>query len=100
MSTAAYNARPSSRYVEKADFFRINNLALTYEFSRSVVNRLNMQGLSVSLIGNNIHTFTGYGGYNVEAHTGSGKNDPLNAGLDMGTYPLNRMYSVKFNISL
>lgn len=95
MSTAAYNARVSSRYVENADFFRINNVALSYDLPRSIVSKLRMQTARLSLIGNNVYTFTSYTAYNVEAHTGGSKNDPLSAGLDMGTYPLSRMYSVK-----
>jgi len=100
MSTAAYNARPSSWYVEKSDFFRINNVALSYDFPRAFTSRLKIQALRLSLIGNNVYTFTGYRGYNFEAHTGSDtKNDPLNFGLDMGTYPLARMYSLKLNVT-
>ncbi len=71
MSTASYNARPSSHYVEKADFFRINNVALSYEFSRSFASRLKCRALRLTLIGNNLYTFTSYQAYNVEAHTGT-----------------------------
>ncbi|MBL7697461.1 MAG: TonB-dependent receptor [Chitinophagaceae bacterium] len=99
-STAPYNARPSTRYVQNADFFRFNNVALTYDFHGRMISRLKLQALRLSVIGNNLYTITSYEGYNVEAHTGSFKNDPLNAGLDMGTYPLNRMYSVKLNVVL
>lgn len=99
-STAPYNARPSTRYVQNADFLRINNVALSYEFPRAMVSRLKMQAVRLTVIGNNVYTFTSYRGYNVEAHTGSSKNNPLAAGLDMGTYPLARMFSAKLNITL
>ena len=99
MSTAIYNSWVSTHFVDNADFLRINNLTLTYSVPKSLSDRLRVQALRLSLIGDNLHTFTSYRGYDVEASTGSSKNDPLSAGLDMGTYPLSRMYSLKINIT-
>lgn len=97
MSTGGYNTMISTHFVENADFLRINNLALTYSFPKSLLDLIKVQAFRLSLIANNLYTFTGYTGYTPEAS--SYGNDPLSAGLDMGTYPLTRMYSVKVNIT-
>jgi hypothetical protein len=99
MSTAIYNSMVSTQFVDNADFLRINNLSLSYDLPKSVLDHFKVAAIRLSLIGNNLHTFTSYKGYDVEASTGSSKNDPLSLGLDMGTYPLARMYSMKINIT-
>lgn len=55
------NPRWSSRFVEDADFVRIQNVSLSYNVPISqVVGAVDQLRLSVSV--NNLHTFTGYSG--------------------------------------
>lgn len=59
------NPRWSSRFVEDADFVRIQNVSLSYNVPISgVVDAVDQLTLSASV--NNLHTFTGYSGINPQ----------------------------------
>ena len=87
------NAKFSSHYVEKADFFKLDNLSIGYTFDISEENKY-LKGLRVSLSGQNLFTITNYTGSDPEpALTDQGNSDngasvvgnfrdPLTPGID------------------
>jgi len=86
------NAKFSSHYVEKADFFKLDNLAIGYTFDISEDNKY-LKGLRVSLSGQNLFTITNYTGADPEpalTDRGTADNggfigtnpDPLTPGID------------------
>lgn len=85
----------SSKYIESADYFRLENLSLSYTLPKRVLKFAEMQ-LHFSC--QNVFTITGYKGIDPAAISSYGNID-LNNGLDLGVFPLNRSYTfgVRFN---
>ncbi len=67
------NATFSSHYVEKADFFRLDNLSIAYNFDLNENAQKYFQSISLSLTAQNVFTITNYTG-----------NDPDPALQDFG----------------
>jgi TonB-dependent starch-binding outer membrane protein SusC len=84
----------TSRFVEKGDFLRIQNIILGYSVPKSLLEKTgeNARINSVRLFAQvqNAFTFTAYKGLDPE----------LGIGFDNNTSPLNRTYTVGINIGL
>ena len=64
---ANLNELPASNYfLEKGDFFRINNLTLGYTLAANTLGRFKMQSLRVYATAQNLATFTKYKGLDPE----------------------------------
>lgn len=92
----------STRYVEKGDFIRLSNLSIGYTFDNTI-NAFSY--LKVYASGQNLFLITDYTGYDPE-HT-STPADPLAsgnvdiaAGINVGSYPNPRTFSVGVKIGL
>ena len=69
------NAKFSSHYVEKADFLKLDNLSIGYTFDIPESNKY-LEGVRVSLSGQNLFTITSYTGADPEpALTDQGNSD-------------------------
>lgn len=66
---AITNAKYSSLYVEKADFFRLDNLSIGYTFDIAEDNKY-LNSVRLSLSGQNLFTITGYTGADPEPSLG------------------------------
>lgn len=99
-STAHINATNiSDLYVQDADFLRINNLTVGYDFGRLLKNVPWIGGAKVYVSVNNLHTFTGYDGMDPDvAYGGDARAFGWASGIDLGLYPLPR--TVLFGIDL
>ena len=92
-----YNSRVSDRYVEDADYLRIKNIVLTYDFPRGIVKKLYLQNLKLSVNVQNLYTFTGYSGYDPEVGSSNGQfsmqgQGMLMYGVDTGRVPSPRSF--------
>jgi len=86
------NAQFSSLYVEKADFFKLQNMTIGYNFDLSEKTQKYIKGINMSLTGTNLFTITNYTGNDPEASlsdTGAADNggeasgnDVLSPGID------------------
>ncbi|MDB5013521.1 MAG: hypothetical protein JWQ25_1723, partial [Daejeonella sp.] len=86
---------PASTYfLEKGDFFRINNLTLGYTLPKNVLARINVQKLRVFVTAQNLATITGYSGFTPEIISDS----PLSAGIESGIYPTTRTVAFGLNV--
>lgn len=85
----------SSRWVEDASYFRIRNITLGYNLPKTVIDRLKIQSLRLYGGIQNAFTSTKYLGYNPEV---SGYENALTGGVDYGSYPLARTYTIGLNI--
>lgn len=86
---------PASTYfLEKGDFFRINNLTLGYNLPKNMLNRINVQKLRVFITAQNLATITGYSGFTPEIAS----NSPLSAGIESGIYPTTRTVAFGLNV--
>lgn len=86
-------SRFSDRYVIDADYLRIKNLQLGYTFNNKLLSRLNIENLKLYVAAQNLYTFTDYSGVDVEFGSGT-----INSGVDTGTYPQARTYTIGMNL--
>lgn len=89
------NNQVSTRWVENASYLRIRNITLGYNLPRSLASRVSLQSLRVYVGVQNALTVSKYLGYNPEV---SGYEGPLTGGVDYGSYPLARTYTVGLNL--
>ena len=89
------NELPASTYfLEKGDFFRINNLTLGYTISNSMLSKMKMQSLRIYVTAQNVATFTKYSGFTPEISTGG----TLAAGIESAIYPTTRTFAFGINV--
>ena len=86
----------STRFLEDADFLRIKNVRISYDFPSRMFNGNVIQAARLSLSGTNLLTFTKYTGLDPEA---SSRNSLLSAGIDYTPYPLTRLISLEARLS-
>jgi len=89
-------ARFSSLYVEKADFFKLDNLTVNYAINTDKWKSID--GLDLSLNGQNLFVITGYTGLDPEPSLSDG-NDVLSPGIDRRTnYFASRTFTFGVNL--
>lgn len=98
---AANNKKPSTRFLFDASYIRIKNVNLGYTISDIGKNKTIIKSLRIYLSVQNLFTFTKYPGLDPEMQTSDnavGEGD-LAKGIDWGTYPMARVYTLGFNMS-
>ncbi|MBQ7422138.1 MAG: TonB-dependent receptor [Prevotella sp.] len=86
----------STRYMQDADFFRIQNVTVGYDFTK-LWKTSPFQQLRLYFQAQNLVTFTGYTGVDPEIGS-SGGTESWARGIDVGLYPISRTYLVGVNI--
>ncbi len=86
----------SSRYLEKGDFFKLANATVSYDLG-NVINGIN--GMVVSLTGQNLITLTNYSGFDPEINTVNLRNGVPSAGIEYIPYPTARVILLGLNAS-
>lgn len=82
----------SSKWVENANYFRLENISLAYEFPRAQTHFADVR-LSFSV--QNAFTITSYKGMNPATYSFGGDGTPAWAqGIDTGTMPVPRTYTI------
>jgi TonB-linked SusC/RagA family outer membrane protein len=90
------NRRASDRYIEDGSYLRIQNISLGYTLPTRWVSRLAIQQAKVYVNLQNLYTITGYSGFDPEI--GAFNQSSLLQNVDMGHYPVPRVYTVGLNI--
>ncbi len=90
------STEPSSRYIEKGSFLKLNSVTISYRFSQKIVKSLRLNGLMLSIEANNVWTWTPYWGQNPEATIR--KSDWSMPGVNDFRYPNNKQ--VVFNVQI
>lgn len=89
------NELPASTYfLEKGDFFRINNLTLGYTLGSNILSRVKMQSVRIYVTAQNVATFTKYSGFTPEISNGG----TLAAGIESAIYPTTRTFAFGVNV--
>ncbi|MGL4629558.1 MAG: SusC/RagA family TonB-linked outer membrane protein [Leadbetterella sp.] len=86
----------STRFLEKGDFVRLQNLNLGY---RVPVKNKNISNIRVFVTGQNLLTFTNYTGQDPEVSTNKTLNDIPSFGIDYSAYPRARTWTFGANFS-
>ena len=88
--------RASEILIQDASWFKIRNVALTYNFSNDLVSLLKLTNASLSVIGSNFLIWTPYRGFDPEGtQYGAGSNV---YGFTGKSVPLTQSYSLGLNI--
>jgi TonB-dependent starch-binding outer membrane protein SusC len=87
---------PSTRYLEKGDYFKLANATLSYNFGSigTMVKNVN-----VSLTGQNLLVFTKFTGFDPEVNTDKSVGGIPSIGLEYTPYPTSRTILLGFNFS-
>ncbi|RZK22776.1 MAG: TonB-dependent receptor [Hymenobacter sp.] len=90
-----------SRFVEKGDFVRVQNITLGYTVPARFTNALHLNRLRIYGQVQNLYTFTKYKGVDPEVNLnyGSGVNGNLVSGLDYASNPQQRVFTGGINVS-
>lgn len=86
----------STVYMEDADYFKIQNVTLGYDFKKAWKS-CPLQQLRLYVQASNLYTFTGYTGLDPEVGS-SGGADGWASGIDLGLYPPSRTWTVGASI--
>ncbi|MVN77507.1 SusC/RagA family TonB-linked outer membrane protein [Hymenobacter sp. HMF4947] len=96
---ASNNKQPSDRFLEDGSYLRLKNVQLGYTFSDKLLHPLRIASVRVFASVQNLLTFTKYTGLDPEQGTNSNSlGDGVRAtGIDFGTYPSARTFTVGLN---
>ena len=87
----------SSAYIEDGSFLKLKNLTIGYSLPESVIKNIPFSKLRIYASTQNLFTITGYKGLDPEIGL-QGGNATQN-GIDNGTYPSSRFYTVGLNVT-
>ena len=83
-SLTGASAAASTRFLEKGDFVRLQNLSLAYDMPLS--GKGVFKSMVFSVTGQNLFLMTDYSGLDPEVSSATGGNLP-SIGMDYGAYP-------------
>jgi len=91
----------STRWVEDGSYVRMKNISLGYQVPKFHLRRLGLASARIYVSGQNLLTITGYRGYDPEVNYNSGgnTNSNRNLGLDYGSYPNAKSYTVGLQVT-
>ena len=84
------------KYLESGDFLRLRNLSVGYTLPSNIAKKVAMKNARVYFTATNLFTLTKYTGLNPEVSIGGSSTTP---GVDSGSYPLSRTYTVGINVT-
>ena len=89
----------SDIFMQDADFVKINNLTLGYQFPESMLPTNVISGLRLYGAVSNLHTFTNYDGMDPDVrYGGDNENAGWASGVDLGLYPQSRTVMFGLNV--
>jgi TonB-linked SusC/RagA family outer membrane protein len=77
-------------YLQSTTWLRVQDVSLSYDFSKRIIDHLKMNQLQVYVSSKNTFLFSNWGGWDPETTTGSGR----------GAYPTMRSFILGINLSL
>jgi TonB-linked SusC/RagA family outer membrane protein len=88
-----------SYFVRDASYLRIRNITLGYNMPQALCSKIGINDVRLALSVQNAYTFTSYPLYNPQSNTHNGSSGVAQFGVDDGTYPLARVYSISLNFN-
>ncbi|MDW5287543.1 TonB-dependent receptor [Formosa sp. PL04] len=77
----------SDIFMHDADYLRINNLTVGFEFPESMLPANVFSKLNIYMAVTNLHTFTNYDGMDPDVSYGGNDDTTWASGVDLGLYP-------------
>lgn len=93
-STSALEKANSSKWVQKADWVKFRNISVGYTIPKHL---LKGHEFRVSVSAQNLWTITSYKGMDPEASVNGGRGSDIYGGVEYGTFPSPRIYTVGLN---
>ncbi len=93
----------NSRFVENADFLRVQNFIVGYRLPQALLSRVGGEGIrQIRVFGQvqNALTFTRYSGLDPELNAPATQNANAEFGVDRNTNPILRTFTVGINLGL
>lgn len=87
---------PSTRYMDKGSFLRVNNITLSYTLPSKIINKLTLDMLRVYVSANNPFIITNNLSFNPDV---SNSGNSLTPGIDNNNYPLPRSIIFGLNVT-
>jgi len=87
---------PSSAWIEDGSFLKLKNLTIGYTFPSNIINKITASKLRVYVSTQNLFTITKYTGLDPEIGLQNG--NATQNGVDNGTYPSSRYFTVGINV--
>lgn len=84
-------------WVEDGTYLKLREVSLTYNFPKTLTEKLPFTSGRLSLIGRNVLQFTNYSGWDPEVSSYSG-DVQQNFAVDYGVYPTQSTYSLSLNL--
>lgn len=88
---------PSTQFLEDADFLRLANLTVGYNFGVGSLNWI--QSLRVNVTAQNLFVLTKYDGFDPEVNVNKAIDDVPSFGIDYSAYPRPRIFSIGLNVT-
>jgi len=89
------NTNASSIFFQKADYIRLRNVQIAYNFSSRLLSKLKMSKVNVYLSANNLVTLTNYRGFNPDATS----DNVLTSGYSYSNYPVAKSFVAGLNVT-
>ena len=89
---AGFEMHNSSYFLEDGSYVRLKDVSLSYDVPRSIIGRFGLTKLQPYISATNLLTLTKYKGMDPEVNQGG--NSGAVQGLDWGTYPLCKSFSL------
>lgn len=86
----------SSRFLEKGDFLRLQDITLGYNLP---IKSKNISSLRIFANGQNLMLFTDYSGLDPEVNVNKQIDDIPSLGIDYNAYPRSRTFSIGANVT-
>jgi TonB-linked SusC/RagA family outer membrane protein len=87
---------PSTRFIDDGSFLKVRNITLSYELPQQALSKIKLSGMTVSIAGDNIYTFTNFWGQDPEVSIDPGYGNL--PGYAEFKYPNNKQYVISLNI--
>jgi hypothetical protein len=88
---------PSSAYIEDGSYLRLRTVTLGYTLPSDFLKKISITKVRVYLSSQNLFTITGYKGLDPEI--GQQGGNATQTGIDNGTYPTSRFYTVGLDVT-
>jgi hypothetical protein len=103
--------RVSSNYLEDGSFVRLKNITLSYQIDKEITRKIGLSGFKLFATAQNLLTISNYKGYYPEVNgDGQGTNNQaqnagsgsslMSLGIDKGTYPSSKTFTMGINVQL
>ena len=81
----------SDKWLENASYLRLENISISYNLPKEVAK---FASLRFTVSGQNLFTITGYKGIDPAGHSFHSSAGDINNGIDMGSYPNPRTFTI------